>query len=306
MILVAVNDNDEEYYPDEPSLNAIRYLLWSVASDVSGEFVFSDSKVIELMAITAHDILEEAFEEAPINEQLADDIKSQLSLATEGFDQLRSVLMWVYTGCYLTTGGQNAALLSKHVEELLGLEERGDLPEISPGMAFFYASTKCIFDYQIGPLALYPKDYLAAMMRTKDMEQQIAYFADREQLKDFLEEKIRFQRHMLNFIDEHEGELPTLFIDTEEPKDCLQFFYGYSPYIAGPANPFYDKEKAREGAVNLLWDAEAVTTHALNYLLEHNYLPDIYDDEVLSRFSTPTQKRHDIDFLMRFYRRENY
>ena len=146
----------------------------------------------------------------------------------------------------------------------------------------------------------------ADMMLKRTNGQQIAYFADIEQMKDFLEEKIRFPRHMLNFIDERGGELPTLFIDTEEPKDCLQFFYGYSPCIADPDNPFYDKEKAREGAVNLLWDAESVTTHALKYLLEHDYLPDIYDDEVLSRFSTPAEKRLDIDFLMRFYRRENY
>ena len=90
---------DEEYYADEPSLNAIRFLLWSIASNVSGEFVLSDSKSMELMTIAAHDMLEEAFEEAPVNEQLADDVEAELHLATEGFDQLRSVLMWLFTGC---------------------------------------------------------------------------------------------------------------------------------------------------------------------------------------------------------------
>lgn len=422
---------DEEYYSDEPSLNAIRYLLWSVASDVSGEVVLSNSKIIEQMAITAHTILEEAFEEAPVNEQLADDVKSQLRLATESFDQLRTVLLWLFKSCYLTAGKQNEELIRENAEEMLSSTESEDMPELPLSMALFYASTKCIFDYQIGPLALYPKDYLAAMMRTIDMErqaedidkiemlgmgiykyehiksrfnlighvqkterlrltrtngkeieieagelnlseemlnshdgfmassfvfylgewhlngimfplseitknwkqlceedndylkpgtetltanmilertngQQIAYFANREQLKVFLEEKIRFPRHMLNFIDEQGGELPTLFVDTEEPKNCLQFFFGYSPCIADPNNPFYDEEKARKEAFNVLWDAESVTTHAVKYLLEHNYLPDIYNDEVLSRFSTPAEKSHDIDFLMRFYRRENY
>ena len=422
---------DEEYYADEPSLNAIRFLLWSIASNVSGEFVLSDSKSMELMAIAAHDMLEEAFEEAPVNEQLADDVEAELHLATEGFDQLRSVLMWLFTDCYLTAGEQNAELVSKHMEEALGLAEHEDFPDMSPDMAMFYASTRCIFNYKIGPLALYPKDYLAAMMRAKGMEhqaeevariemlgmgtykyesikpafgllghkqnqdrlrvtrtngrqfeiearelnlpeeelkkfdgfmassfvyyqgewhlngllfplsetankwkelceddrenlkpgtktltaemmlertngQQIAYFADREKMKDFLEEKIRFPRHMLSFVDERDGELPTVFIDKEEPKDCLQFFFGFSPCIADPSNPFYDKEIAREKAINILWDAESVTTHAVEYLLEHNFLPDIYDDEVLSKFSTTEEKRHDIDFLMRFYRRENY
>ena len=422
---------DEEYYADEPSLNAIRFLLWSIASDVSNEFVLSDSKPMELMAIAAHDMLEEAFEEAPVNEQLADDVKTELQLATEGFNQLRSVLMWLFTGSYLIAGERNEELVSKHVEEALGMAEREDFPDMSPDMALFYASTRSIFNYRIGPLALYPKDYLAAMMRTKGMEhqaekvakiemldmgtykferiksafsplrheprqdrlkvtrtngkqfeietqelnlpeeglkefdgfmassfvyyqggwhlngllfplsetaknwkelceddrenmkpgtktltadmmlkrtngQQIAYFANREKMKDFLEKKIRFPRHMLNFIDDRGGDLPTVFIDKEEPKDCLQFFFGFSPSIADPSNPFYDKKIAREKAINILWDAESVTTHAVNYLLEHNFLPDIYNDDVFSKFSTTEEKRHDIDFLMRFYRRENY
>ena len=422
---------DEEYYADEPSLNAIRFLLWSIASDVSGEFVFSDSKLIELMANTAHVVLEEAFEDAPVNEQLADDVKAELQLATEGFDQLRSVLMWLFTDCYLTSGEKNAELVSKHVEEVLSLAENEDFPYMSPGMALFYASTRSIFNYRIGPLALFPKDYLAAMMRTKGMEhqaeevakiemlnmgtykyenikpafgllehkpnqdrlrvtrtngkqfeiearelnlpeedlkrfdgfmassfvyyqgewhlnglifpisetakkwkklceddrdnlkpgtktltadmmlertngQQMAHFADREKMKDFLEEKIRFPRHMLSFVDERGDDLPSIFIDKEEPKDCLQFFFGFSQCIADPSNPFYDKVIAREKAINILWDAENVTTHAVNYLLEHNFLPDIYNDEVLSKSSTTAEKRHDIDFLMRFYRRENY
>ena len=422
---------DEEYYPDEPSLNAIRYLLWSVASDVSEEFVFADSKVIELMATAAYNILYDTFEEAPINEQLTEDVEEKLILASDGFDQLRSVLTWLFNDCYLTAGDQNEELIGKHVEELLGLVEQGKIPEMSPSMIYYYASTKCIFDYKIGPLALYSKDYLAAMMHTKGMElqakdvakidilgmgfykyepikpefsqlgyapktdrlrltrtngkvieieaeelnlpreeiknfdgflassfvyyqkewhlngfmfpfpemdknwkkwceddpenlkpgtatltaemllertngQQIAYFANREQLKSFLEEKIRFPRHMLNFVDERMRDFPALFVDTEEPKNCLLLFYGYSPCIADPSNPFYDKEKAREEAFDMIWDAKTVSTNAVKYLLENNYLPDIYNSEVLSRYSTPTEKCNDIDFLMRFYRRKNY
>ncbi len=41
-------------------------------------------------------------------------------------------------------------------------------------------------------------------------------------------------------------------------------------------------------------------------MLDHNFLPDIYNDDALSASSTKEEKRHDIDFLMRFYRRENY
>ncbi|MBR5068352.1 MAG: DUF3843 family protein [Bacteroidales bacterium] len=422
---------DEEYYPDEPSLNAIRYLLWSVGNEILGDVVMTNAKLIELMATVAYDILYETFEEAPINEKLADDVESKLILASEDFDQLRSVLKWLFNDCYLTAGEHNEELIGKHVDDLLDLAERGKIPDMHPSMAYYYATTKCIFDYKIGPLALYPKDYLAAMMHTKGMDRQaedvakidklgmgiykyerikpafglsgeapktdrlrltrtngkvieieayelnlskeelerfdgffassfvyyqsewhlngfvtpfsdidkhwkkmceddpenlkpgtatltaemilertnglrIAYFADREQLKDFLEKKIRFPRHMLNFVDERIGRRPTLFIDTEEPKNCLQIFYGFTPYIADPSNPFYNPKEAREEAITLLWEAESVTTHAVNYLLDNNFLPDIYNDRMFSNCSTLAEKRHDIDFLMRFYRMENY
>ena len=51
---------------------------------------------------------------------------------------------------------------------------------------------------------------------------------------------------------------------------------------------------------------ESLTTHAVKYLLEHNFLPNFYDDRLLSHQRSPEEKRHDIGFLMRFYRRENY
>jgi hypothetical protein len=41
-------------------------------------------------------------------------------------------------------------------------------------------------------------------------------------------------------------------------------------------------------------------------VLEHNFLPNIYDDGLLSHQRSPEEKRHNIGFLMWFYRRENY
>ena len=111
---------------------------------------------------------------------------------------------------------------------------------------------------------------------------------------------------MLGFVDEQGGELPTVFIDMNETKNCLQFFFGYSPCIADPGNPFYDKETAREDVIHLLWDAKGVKTNAVKYLLKHNFLPDLYNDHIFSKSCTPEEKDKDIDFLLRFYRRENY
>ena len=424
---------DEEYYPDEPSLNAVRYLLWSVWTDVFDIFVCSDSDSLEDMAVTAFDILEESFEEAPVNERLTEDTDSLLHLATEGFNELRTVLKWLYTQCYLTTGESNDILFDRHVDEMFSMLDKGTIPQMSDSIVYHYAFTKCIFKYKTGHLALYPKDFLTAMMRTKGMRQQaedvesleymdfglykiesielplnpsenttginrvkltrtngreidlnveelalpkdkrlddvdacmatsfvfyqgewhlngllmpyegliekwdelckgdkenvgpdnqiltgemmlertggqqIAYLADKEELKKFLVEKIRIPLDSLNFIDERNGILPTVFIDTEEPKNCLQVFFGDTPCIADPKNPFYDKEIARESAINLLSDDDgSITTHAVEYMLDHGFLPDIYEDKVLSSSSTMEEKRKDIDFLKRIYWRENY
>ena len=287
-------------------------------------------------------------------------------------------------------------------------------------MRFYHAFMHCIFAYRIGPLALYPKDFLAALMRTQGMMaqaavverievrpmmayridslnstrvlltstagdsievdahelnlpanlqnevdgcvasfvlfddawrlngllmpmseahkkwhslqekdphyvrpgtatltskealkrtrgEQIAYFADGEQLKEYLNKKIKFPKDMLGFVDERGGELPTLFIDVEDDWNALHFFFGYSPSIADPSNPFYDPVQARHEATNLLWDAESVTTHAVHYLLDHDFLPDVYADEALFPPKSSHQtKRADIEFLLRFWRRENY
>ena len=423
---------EEEYYPDEPSLNAVRYLLWSAWSDVTDDYVYSDASLLELMAFTAFSILDEAFEEAPVNEQLAEVTDSQLQLATEGFDELRIVLKWLYGKCYLISGERNDSLLDKHADEMLSLAEGEMFPLKSLDMARYYASTRCIFLYRSGHLALYPKDFLAAMMRAKGMTQeaedvesieflnfgtykiesiepqanptekapgaervrltktsgrqidiyagelnlprdkgvedydacmassfvlyqgewhlngivmpfegaagkwddlckddpdytepgkqiltgemllertggkQMVYCADKKELKDFLMEKIGLPGNCIGVVDKRADKFPTVFIDTENPKQSLQFFFGYSPCIADPDNPFYDKEEARESAINILSDAGSATTHAVQYMLDHGFLPDIYDDKVLSEFSTVEEKRKDIDFLMRYYRREDY
>lgn len=416
---VPMYHEQEEYYPDEPSKNAVRFLIWSTISNITDEIVSTDGDAIERMATHAYDILNELFDEAPVNEQLAEDLTAFVKQSENGFDDMRAVLMWIYTDCYLTSGKRSEELLMKHTEDGLDMLNN-EHTMASPGMAFFYAVTHCIFQYKTGPLALYAKDYLALLMRQRGMEelatdlehmeriyagiykyefikedrllltrtngrqieiqaeelnlkkkqleehdgcmassfvyyqqewhlngilvplektaekweklceddpenlkpgtetltadkmlkrtkgQRIAYFADREQMKDWLVEKIQFPRHMIGFVDEQGGEQPTIFIDTEEQKNCLQFFFGYNQCIADPSNPYYDKEEAKERAVNMLWNAESVTTHAMNYMLDMGFLPDIYRDMVFSRHNTTEQTRKDIDFLIRFWRQENY
>lgn len=415
---VPMYHQQEEYYSDEPSLNAVRYLIWCTVTEITDEIAIADSEAIEWMAQAAYQVLDECFDEAPVCEQLAEDISELVEIATEGFDGLRAALSWLYTNCYVTVGDNNFDLMQEHLDSALEMLEK-DIP-MTPGKAVYYATTQCLFAYRIGPLALYPKDYLAALMRikgmdaeAKDVEQvdrintgtyryefvspsrllltrtngrqieieadelnldekrlheyntcmpssfvwyqgewhlngilfpyttdmekwdkmcaddpdnlkpgtktmtaemllertggrQMLYFADNEEMKDFLRETLKFPRHLLTFVDEQPGELPAIFIDTEEPKNCMHTFIAHSAYIADPSNPYYNAEKAKDSAIDILWNGENMSTHAVNYLLNRGYLPDIFADPALSKHSTDQQKRQDIDFLMRFWRRENY
>ena len=147
----------------------------------------------------------------------------------------------------------------------------------------------------------------ADMLLKRTKGEQIAYFADRKQTEDWLVERIKFTRQMASdILDDFEGNQSAVFIDTEEPKNCLQLSFGYNHCIADPSNPYYDQEEAKERAINMLWNADSVSTHAMNYLLDKGYLPDVYCDIAFSEHNTTEQNRKDADFLMRFWRQEKY
>ncbi len=422
--------DEEEYFPDEPSRDAVKFIIWTVFGELTEDIICPDSHILDIMTAAAFAILDAAFEEAPVNLQLKESIETMLKDAAGGFYQMRSALGWIFMKAYLTRETSRQDLFAEAVEEFQQLADETEFGDFPFDMALYYASSICSVRYRTGHLALYPKDYLAAIMRTKDMPQPAArvaaiealspamykkentsplftfkrnragaerlrlrradgrlieidpetlnlpeentedlnvffapsfvsyhgewnlngivvplaatekqweesckehpkspkpgqktftadmmlkctggkrllFFADKKELKDFLAEKMRFKRETLDFIGTEYDNRPALFIDTEEPEDCLQMFYGYTQCIAEPTNPYYDKDEARHAADEILY-AEGVTANAVNYMLDHNLLPDIYDSGILPQNSTPEEKRKDIDFLMRFYRRENF
>lgn len=163
---VPLYHDDEEYYPDEPSLAAIRFLVWHTANEMTNTVYHADTGRIWDMAQSAYDLLDEEFELAPINEQLVSETNARLGLASMNFDSLRNAMKWLYRS-YLIRCTKTEELMQMRVEEA---ERTGIMPD--KGMHMYYAQTHCIFAYKIGPLALYTKEWLAALMRTKDMEQE--------------------------------------------------------------------------------------------------------------------------------------
>lgn len=207
----------EEYYPDEPSLNAVRYIIWNATYEVSDEEIYANNSALETLATVAYGILEEAFEEAPINDELCEDINHMLQHTCNDFDSLRMTLYWLLDNCYLTSGIYSEKMLHKYAEKAWNQKGATDLYD-SPLKAIYYASTHCSFATRLGPLALYPKEYLAALMRLKGMDTQAN---DVEQIEIipsnyYKYEYIAPERLLLTHTDGRQLELDTLEMNMED------------------------------------------------------------------------------------------
>lgn len=413
------HDRTEEYYFDEPSLMAVRYLVWNAACEMDDVWWNVDSPQLELLARLAYARLSEAFENAPINTRLADDVKGMLERATHDFNNLRVALTWVYSNCYVTRSGNTEELLQSRMDEARDTE----LPMSEP-MQHYYAIMHCIFAYRIGPLAMYPNEYLTALMRTKSMysaaqdvadietipfgqyryvpkgdgqmlrlertdgrtievaaselnlpERMLAqnnacmaafvcyqdrwymngimmpfqctdqqwdelckddpknipagtrnatpddflkptggremlFFKDIAEMEHFLKKKMKFADSLLGFFSEVPSETrpnPMLFIDRlEEEQHCLQFTFGFTPCIAAPDNPYYDAAIARKETFEMFWNDDSISSHAILWLLERNYIPQLFDEHFFCFDNTPQEAQADARFLLRYMRRENY
>ena len=409
---------DAEYYPDEPCFEAVRFIVWHAATEMDDIWWRPDNESLRDMAEAAFHRLDMTFEQAPVNDELTNDITDVLRRAGENFQMMRVALIWIFKDCYLTRSLAAEKLLEERMKEAEGLDNL--MPVES--MREFYAIMHSIFVYKVGPLALEPKEYVAAMMRTKSMLRQaqdvmdvealpmanyqytieddgqwlqmlrtngekirlarsemmlddedlrshdgccaifvkylgawhlngifipyrdmashwdafvkedpdnkqegvrdvtgkmlleqsggkeILYFEDTEEMKDYLMKNMHYNPESFGFLKEQNltGKHPLLFIDKNAKKFALHFSFGFTPSIADPHNPYYDAEIARREAIEMFWNDKSISTEAILYLLERNYIPDIYDDALLSQENSMEEKQADARFLLRYMRRENY
>ena len=99
---------------------------------------------------------------------------------------------------------------------------------------------------------------------------------------------------------------PLIFVDKDAEKYALHFSFVFTPCIADPKNPYYDASVAQKEAFEMFYNEKSISTNTILYLLEHNYLPDIYDDKIFCQNNSAEEKRKDALFLLRYIRRENY
>lgn len=158
------HNDEEEYYPDEPSLMAVRFLIWHAASEMSEYWWNADLEELDTLANAAYERLCDEFEKAPVNEQLTEDIDSMLKKAEQDTDGMRIALMWIFNNCYICNTKDNEKLMAEQMEDFSKVYD--DIHDET--MIWYYAFTKCIIAFKVGPLALYPKEYLAKLARNRN------------------------------------------------------------------------------------------------------------------------------------------
>ena len=98
----------------------------------------------------------ELFEDTPINDDLYDFFHE--ARFTDNFYEVRQVLKWYFFDCYLTSGRFQESTFDE------ALDYQIDLCRGNRQIAQSAAEASIAFRYQVGPLALKPQEWLAALL----------------------------------------------------------------------------------------------------------------------------------------------
>lgn len=158
---------EEEYYADEPSLNAVRYIVWDVVSELHEDMsIYPDTGKVADLSRAVFNFLNSEFENAPVNTDGKNDIKAVIEHAQEGFDELRESLSWILAGNYITRNFTYYNDEAEDVKKLTG----NPFDSLDASMKSYYIKTRNYFYYKTGALALLSYQWLADLARVNGME----------------------------------------------------------------------------------------------------------------------------------------
>lgn len=89
-------------------------------------------------------------------------------------------------------------------------------------------------------------------------------------------------------------------------KKCLPLLICLYTMHRRPNQSHYDATIARKEAIEMFWNDKSISTEAILYLLEHNYISDIYNDSLFNQDSSLKEKQADARYLLRYMGREDY
>ena len=156
---------DEEYLRDEPNLQDVAFIIWYTLIRHRGDhrqITNPETPALMQLAAALYDVLLEWFDKLPVNDDLP--VFFEQAAFADDFEDQRCILQWFVTDCYLTYDMEFDTWLDDETE--MHLEAfRGNMDS-----AETVAMRGLLYDYRVGPLALYPKEWLAAVLRANHNE----------------------------------------------------------------------------------------------------------------------------------------
>ena len=148
-----------EYYADEPHVRDIQLLLWDVMMEEhENEIINPENPGLSAIAFDFYEVLDDEFEKAPINETLKDFFEHPVFIGD--FIEMRNVLQWICSTCYLTAGRYKLRGFHETFESIIKLL-RFDSHD---NRAVYAAMCQQPFKYKTGMLALLPQEWLAGIL----------------------------------------------------------------------------------------------------------------------------------------------
>ncbi len=157
-------ESSTEYVEGEVNLDDVNFIIWSFfqQTNETETLLNPHNPAIQLLSIDIFALLYDLFEELPINQMLNVVIDIVPGEPYARFLHYRSVMEWILTRNYL--------LSPIDIEDILEeerLENKGYFGKNIKNELIKYAVTVVsVFDMVCGPLSLYPKQWLAAMMKS--------------------------------------------------------------------------------------------------------------------------------------------
>ena len=135
---------------------------------------------------------------------------------------------------------------------------------------------------------------------------QLLYFDRINEVRSFMQQRLGFGANLLSFLDDLPDGPLVMFFDKTEPKNVLQLGHGFLECVADESNKHYNPSKAQVDVPILWWDDESTSTGLMNYLIEHNLVPDVYKTSFFISENSPQEKENDARFLLRYIRKMKY
>lgn len=165
-------DVTHEYYDDEVNFDDVRFIMWAIIQQMNDRdtLINPHTPGLALIALDVFDFLYDKFEIMPINPALSAMLNVIPAESYEAYLHNRSLMEWILLRNYLLTDVDVEYSLDE-IKDVIKVYAMG----LSKGEMLDYSTRmEAVFTLPCGPLSLYPKQWLSAMLKVASDDKALA------------------------------------------------------------------------------------------------------------------------------------